>query len=192
MFHHNAVLVQMMKKEDMLHVLSKSITAKTRIVIFDLVRTTVEDGYDVVYQVMEMLKDRLLCSGKYNSTSMHLKPLHVIAFSNNEPDLTKMSDDRWLVKKIPTIDDEPIDLTGDPIEPTDEPIDPTDEPMDDDVDEAEAFQTPRRRRRLVSERRSLPILSDSDDDDKNIPNETPEQLEAAMGLTTLSSPATSP
>ncbi len=42
-----------------LHVLSKAITAKTRIVIFDLVRTTVDDGYNVVYEVMEMLKDRL-------------------------------------------------------------------------------------------------------------------------------------
>ena len=203
MFHHDAVLVQMMKKEDMLHVLSKSITAKTRIVIFDLVRTTVDDGYDVVYEVMEMLKDRLLCSGKYNSTSMHLKPLHVIAFSNIEPDTTKMSADRWIVNKIPTSADEPIDLTEDPTEaptdePTEEPIDePTEEPIENypgwslDVDEAEAaFQTPRRTRRLVSKRGSHQTLGDDDDDD--IPNETPEQLEAALGITTASPPSMSP
>lgn len=203
MFHHDAVLVQMMKKEDMLHVLSKSITAKTRIVIFDLVRTTVDDGYDVVYEVMEMLKDRLLCSGKYNSTSMHLKPLHVIAFSNIEPDTTKMSADRWIVNKIPTSADEPIDLTEEHTEaptdePTEEPIDePTEEPIENypgwslDVDEAEAaFQTPRRTRRLVSKRGSRQTLGDDDDDD--IPNETPEQLEAALGITTASPPSMSP
>ena len=154
MFHHKAVLVQLMKKDDMLHVLSKSITAKTRIVIFDLVRTTVEDGYDVVYQVMEMLKDRLLCSGKYSSVSMHLKPLHVIVFSNNMPDLTKMSADRWIVKKIDT---------------SDEPTSTSHESLDH---AAEAFQTPQQiPNDAEAHRRRLRVLdSDSDSDDVPTPS----------------------
>ena len=76
--------------------------------------------------------------------------------------------------------------------PRDLTEEPTDEPMEADVDEAEAFRTPRRARRLVSKRRSRQTLGDSDDDDDNIPNETPEQLEAALGITTASPPSMSP
>ena len=110
LFHYNAVVVQLMRKEDMLHVLTKSITEKTRVVVFDLVRCTDhEEGYSVVYEVMEMIKDRLLCSGKYNSTMTHLKALHVVAFSNYEPDTSAMSADRWNVVRIPPSGDSAAD-----------------------------------------------------------------------------------
>ena len=97
---HNAVVCQFMKKEDMLHVLCKRIKSSTRIVVFDLVRTSQDDALRVVYEVLEMVKDRLLSSGKYESQQMYIPKVHVVVFANYPPDETAMSFDRWEVKEI--------------------------------------------------------------------------------------------
>ena len=103
MFHHDAIVVQLMKKDDMLHMLSKSITKKTRVIVFDLVRAAEHGEVDVVYEVIEMIKDQYLCSGKYDSTSKHLQKMHVIVFANFAPDTTMMSADRWHVHEIGSV-----------------------------------------------------------------------------------------
>ena len=54
MFLHNANIVQLMKKDDMLDMLSKSITPKTRVIIFDLVRAAEHGDLTGMY---EMIKD---------------------------------------------------------------------------------------------------------------------------------------
>ena len=103
MFLHNANIVQLMKKDDMLHMLSKCITTTTRVIVFDLVRAAEHGEVDVVYEVIEMIKDQYLCSGKYDSTSKHLAPMHVIVFANFAPDTTMMSADRWNVHEIGSV-----------------------------------------------------------------------------------------
>lgn len=57
---HDAVIftavVQYMRKEDMLHMLCKKIKETTRVVVFDLVRTTSNvDCLNVIYEVLEMV-----------------------------------------------------------------------------------------------------------------------------------------
>ena len=101
--HHDAIVVQLMKKDDMLHMLSKCITTTTRVIVFDLVRAAEHGEVDVVYEVIEMIKDQYLCSGKYDSTSKHLAPMHVIVFANFAPDTTMMSADRWHVHEIGSV-----------------------------------------------------------------------------------------
>lgn len=53
------------------------------------------------YSVLEMLKDRLVTSPKYNSMvkELHQTP-HVVVFSNEAPDLSKMSMDRFVIREI--------------------------------------------------------------------------------------------
>ena len=49
------------------------------------------------YRILEGLKDRMVFSEKYESVmKILLKPTHVIVFSNEMPDRTKMSEDRYV------------------------------------------------------------------------------------------------
>lgn len=53
------------------------------------------------YSVLEQLKNRLVFSPKYDSRIKRLKKTpHVVVFSNEEPDRTKMSRDRYKVTRI--------------------------------------------------------------------------------------------
>lgn len=100
--HHASVTLQLMKKADMIHLLSKRIF-DTQCVVFDLTRSSEDGSVKVVYEVAEMVADGKLCSGKYDSTSFRFKPPHVIVFSNYAPDLATMSADRWDVHNIVSV-----------------------------------------------------------------------------------------
>jgi hypothetical protein len=93
------ILCQMMKKSDLLHLITKSI-ANAKGVIFDLTRSSEDGSVKVVYEVCEMLKSEFLCSGKYDSVGMMTPPVHVIVFANYEPDRTAWSPDRYDVHRI--------------------------------------------------------------------------------------------
>ena len=54
--HHNAVHVQMMKRDDMLHVLANRIKTTSKIIVFDITRTTVVDNPLMIYEILEMIK----------------------------------------------------------------------------------------------------------------------------------------
>lgn len=83
----------------MLHVLCKRIKSTTNVIVFDLVRTSQGD-LGALYEVLEMVSDRLLCSGKYDSQQMYIPKVHVVVFANYPPDITAMSADRWEVREI--------------------------------------------------------------------------------------------
>ena len=72
-----------------------------KIVLFDYTRD--HEEY-VNYGVLEMFKDGMVISPKYESVLKMTDPPHVIVFSNFEPDRSKMSADRWNVVNLnPTI-----------------------------------------------------------------------------------------
>lgn len=53
------------------------------------------------YTVLEQLKDRMVFSTKYQSVMKVLpKNVHVVVFTNEDPDLTKMSEDRYDVRPM--------------------------------------------------------------------------------------------
>lgn len=53
------------------------------------------------YTILEQLKDRMVFSPKYNSKTKILRHIpHVVVFCNEEPDMTKMTDDRYVVKHM--------------------------------------------------------------------------------------------
>ena len=67
------------------------------IVIFDLERST-EEKFN--YEVLERLKNGVIFSGKYESTTKYFPIPHIFVFSNWDPDKTKLSLDRWDIHKI--------------------------------------------------------------------------------------------
>ena len=97
--HHKATILRSMKKADMLHALTKTISDST-IVVFDLTRSTEEGAVKVVYEVIEQILDRVISSGKYDSHTMYLQQVHILVFANFEPDRTSMSLDRWDVHHV--------------------------------------------------------------------------------------------
>lgn len=65
-------------------------------VLFNLARST--EG--ISYKAIESVKDGLLFSPKYESSTLVFNRPHVIIFSNQLPDYNKLSKDRWITYKI--------------------------------------------------------------------------------------------
>lgn len=89
--------VQMMgcaKRDDMAHTVD---TSKS-IFLINVPRGAMEY---FPYTICEQLKDRCVFSPKYDSKMKLLeRPVHVVVFCNEYPDLNKMSQDRYLVKDM--------------------------------------------------------------------------------------------
>uniref|UniRef100_A0A0L8I7L6 Helicase superfamily 3 single-stranded DNA/RNA virus domain-containing protein n=1 Tax=Octopus bimaculoides TaxID=37653 RepID=A0A0L8I7L6_OCTBM len=72
-----------------------------RIVIFDLTRSQEQH---INYEVMESVKNGLICSCKYVSVTKSFEIPHVVVFANYDPDQTKMSADRWDIRPLTPAD----------------------------------------------------------------------------------------
>ena len=101
--HHNAIRLNgCNKKDDMLHILMSKMNPRIKVVVFDVPRSTsLRDDlkYDI-YEVMEQLCDGHISSGKYESNSMPIQPVHIVVLSNSKPRSGSMSADRWNLRKI--------------------------------------------------------------------------------------------
>ena len=87
--HNGVQLIRSGKLEDMAH----SIDPNCSIFIFDIPRSRTEYFQ---YAILEQLKDGLVYSPKYDSQMKVLEHnCHVIVFANENPDLDKLSLDRW-------------------------------------------------------------------------------------------------
>lgn len=74
------------------------IDVRSNIFLFNVAR---EQMQFLQYSVLEMMKDRMISSPKYESQMkiLHDTP-HVIVFSNEQPDYAKMSADRFKVTNL--------------------------------------------------------------------------------------------
>lgn len=90
----DAQILRIGKRDD----LAFAIDEIKRVFLFDVPRSQMEY---LQYSVLEMLKDRMVFSAKYHSSMKILshRP-HVIVFSNELPELSKMSTDRINIKNI--------------------------------------------------------------------------------------------
>lgn len=73
--------------------LAHAIKTHTKWFLFDVPRTGMQF---LQYQVLEQLKDRVIFSPKYNSTTKFLTSVpHVVVFCNEHPDESQMTHDRY-------------------------------------------------------------------------------------------------
>lgn len=91
------------KSTDIAHVYSYQ-----RIVIVDYVRESAEY---VQYGMLEQFKDGMIWSPKFDSCVKVCAVPHVIVFANFEPDMSKMSADRWNLTQLSQLP-KPDDVTG--------------------------------------------------------------------------------
>ena len=87
------------KTANILHTLSKRPLQKTDIFVFNDTRAS--DNVNQNYVVLEHIKDGCAVSSKYNSNVINFKtPNILLIFSNNRPDTSHLSSDRWHVYSI--------------------------------------------------------------------------------------------
>jgi len=102
---HQALILESGRKVDLAHIFVTTIPTP-KIVIFDLSRTAApmenasHSPIDVVYSLMESIKNGYIVSTKYDSKGLSFTVPHVVVFANFEPDQSKMSSDRWLIHNI--------------------------------------------------------------------------------------------
>lgn len=94
--------------KDILYAVGKYMeeSGQPEIIIFDFPRSA--EGY-VSYGSIEKVKDGLFFSGKFESRTVVMGECHVVCFSNSEPDLSKLSGDRWVIRRITNKDIDPLE-----------------------------------------------------------------------------------
>lgn len=92
----SALVLSAGKKADLAYVFSKTIPSPT-IVCIDVPRSKMESLH---YDFLEELKNGLLFSSKYESCYIEFEPPHVLVFCNEEPDGSKLSEDRYIIVKV--------------------------------------------------------------------------------------------
>lgn len=92
---HNALVVNG-KSRDIFHALAKNPT-KRELFVCDVPR----EAFDYInYGAIEMIKNGLVFSGKYEGAQLIFNCPHVIVFANQPPNTDTMSMDRWHIVQI--------------------------------------------------------------------------------------------
>lgn len=87
-------LLSVGKRDDLAHALDVT----KSIFLFNVPRGGMEH---LQYTILEQIKDKVIFSPKYNSqTKLLYKNSHVVVFCNEEPDMTKMTQDRFNIIRI--------------------------------------------------------------------------------------------
>lgn len=94
---HNALIIQGGKLADIINIIFNSNMDKIKCLIIDIPRNT---GNKISYNAIECILNGMITNTKYETGIKVFNPPHVIVFSNEEPELFKLSLDRWIVKNI--------------------------------------------------------------------------------------------
>lgn len=101
LFLKGKVLLADGKKADVFHQIAKCFEdgkeATFQMVILDIPRHQQEFTN---YALLEQIKNGLIMSGKYEGGTFAFPIPHVVVMSNQEPDYSKFSMDRWVVKTL--------------------------------------------------------------------------------------------
>lgn len=96
---HNALYIDEGKKSDLINIIFNADMDKHNIIVIDVPRS---NGNTVSYKAIEQIKNGMICNTKYETGMKLFNPPHLIVFSNSRPDLTMLSEDRWVVHRINT------------------------------------------------------------------------------------------
>jgi len=91
--HDNAQIMEMGKRSDMAHALRTDIR-----VLF--INCTRDHSELLQYGFLEAVKDGMVFSGKYDSRTKRIGLCHVVVLMNQDPDRSKLSEDRIIIKHI--------------------------------------------------------------------------------------------
>lgn len=94
-YHKLAEVIKSAKSSDIKNILFMNKNARD--IIIDVSRS---QGNYISYTLIEELKDGMIYSGKYEGGQKLISTPHIFIFSNELPDVSKLSKDRWIIKEI--------------------------------------------------------------------------------------------
>lgn len=89
--HDNVQIILPARKVDMAYELNEL----TRVLFVDAPRS--KQGEFIQYDFLEDIKNGRVFSPKYESRTKHLQKCHVVCLMNEQPDMTKLSHDRYQI-----------------------------------------------------------------------------------------------
>lgn len=92
--HDNAQVLLPGKKADMSYALNPLV----RVLFIDAPRS--KQGDYIQYDFLEDVKNGYVFCSKYESKIKYLQPCHVVVFMNEDPDMNKLSRDRYVIKRL--------------------------------------------------------------------------------------------
>lgn len=97
-FHKGAIFLPWGRTGDILNYVAKNIK---KIYIFDLSRSKPQDwARDDISAAIEQIKNGMIVNMKYETVGVTFMPPHVWVFSNQAPNISSMSRDRWRLWEI--------------------------------------------------------------------------------------------
>jgi len=97
--HDNAQVLLPGKKADMAFALNTNV----RVLFIDAPRS--KQGEFIQYDFLEDVKNGYVFCAKYESKIKYMQPCHVVVFMNEDPDMNKLSKDRYNIIRIKDYDD---------------------------------------------------------------------------------------
>lgn len=92
--HENAQVLLPGKKADMAYALNPL----SRVVFVDAPRS--KQGEYIQYDLLEDIKNGYVFCSKYESRVKQMQPCHVVVFMNEDPDMNKLSKDRYVLRRV--------------------------------------------------------------------------------------------
>lgn len=93
----NSTVLMPGKKADQVYAFLQTLTSKTKTVFVDCPRAK---GDLLQYDFLEELKNGRVMQTKYESRMQTFRVPHVVVFMNQQPDMTKLSEDRYFIINI--------------------------------------------------------------------------------------------
>lgn len=95
----DAIYIDEGKKTDIINVIYNTYIANKdiEIIVIDIPRS---NGNNVSYKAIETIKNGMICNTKYETGNAIFNSPHIIIFSNEMPDKSKLSEDRWHIYNI--------------------------------------------------------------------------------------------
>lgn len=95
---YKAIYIDEGKKADVINLIYKCKEINSHsIICIDIPRS---NGNKITYKAIEQIKNGMICNMKYETGMKLFNSPHIIIFSNEEPDKSKLSEDRWNIIKI--------------------------------------------------------------------------------------------
>lgn len=97
----NCLFFEEGRKTDIMHLVFTCDESRLERMIIDVPR---DNGNNVSYKSIESLKNGLIYSSKYEGGYKTFNSPHIIVFANEEPQIERLSKDRWVIKNIDNIE----------------------------------------------------------------------------------------
>lgn len=94
---HQAITIQGGKLADIMNIIFNLNMDEVKMLLIDIPRN---NGNNISYSAVECILNGMITNTKFETGVKVFNPPHIVCLSNFEPDISKLSQDRWKIKEI--------------------------------------------------------------------------------------------